>query len=296
MKPVGLTIALFGAVLWMAGCREAAEADKQAKPEKQPAQTPPPPGTVAAGSAASHEGFTVDLGGGVKMELVLIPAGEFLMGTPKGKRGSDENPQHRVKITKPFYLGTHEVTQQQWQTVMGNNPSLYKGPKNPVERVSWDDCQAFLKKVNQRSGGAGRKYALPTEAQWECACRAGTSTPWSFGNDEARLGEYAWFYRNSGRKTHPVRQKQPNAWGLYDMHGNVWEWCSDLYDSSYYEKSPGSDPPGQSPGSYYTHHVYRGGGWGRRAEYCRSAQRNSDAPGHVLISLGFRVACRPAGE
>ncbi len=154
------------------------------------------------------------------MEMVLIPAGEFQMGSNTGD--SDEQPVHTVRISRPFYLGTYEVTQGQWQAVMGRNPSWFTGePTRPVERVSWDNIQIFLQQLNAREGGAG--YRLPTEAEWEYAARAGTSTAYSFGDDEQKLGEYAWYRANASNTTRPVGLKTPNAWGLHDMHGNVWE-------------------------------------------------------------------------
>ena len=161
-----------------------------------------------AGTAFSEEPkqppkeLTVDLGKGVKLEMVLIPAGEFLMGSPDSDKdaSTDEKPQHRVRITKPFYLGKYLVTQEQWEAVMGNNPSHFKGPKNPVEKVSWDDCQQFLDKLNAKSARGRASSQLPTEAQWEYACRAGSTTRYCFGDDESKLGEYAWYDAELGRQ------------------------------------------------------------------------------------------------
>ncbi|MGA2034590.1 MAG: formylglycine-generating enzyme family protein, partial [Thermoguttaceae bacterium] len=196
----------------------------------------------------------------------------------------------------PFYLGKHLVTQEQWQAVTGNNPSHFKGPKNPVETVSWDDCQQFLEKLNAKAGrphpaGEG-EFRLPTEAQWEYACRAGNTTRYCFGDDDSALGEYAWYSANSGGKTHPVGEKKPNAWGLYDLHGNVWEWCRDWYDSGYYAKSPTDDPTGAATGS---DRVLRGGSWYFVARCCSSANRDRRGPGYRDSSLGLRVS-RVAGE
>ncbi len=206
-----------------------------------------------------------------------------------------EKPQHRVRITKPFYLGKYLVTQEQWQAVMGNNPSEFKGPKNPVERVSWDDCQKFLEKLNAKIGTQRGKFVLPTEAQWEYACRAGSTTRYCFGDDESGLGEYAWYYANSEKKTHPVGEKKPNAWGLYDMHGNVQESCQDWYDDGYYAKSPTDDPTGPAMD---TDHVLRGGSWRRPASDCRSASRDLDVRGYHVsdLNLGFRVSQVPVDK
>jgi formylglycine-generating enzyme required for sulfatase activity len=212
------------------------------------------------------------------VEMVFIPAGEFEMGSNDGE--GEEKPVHRVRITHPFYMGKCEVTQGQWQRLMGNNPSNFKGvDRLPVEGVSWYDCQEFLKK-------AGEGLKLPTEAQWEYACRAGTKTQYSFGNGEGQLGKYAWYGGNSGEMTHPVGEKSPNAWGLYDMHGNVWEWCADGFDGNYYSNSPAEDPKGPH---WKQERVVRGGSWiNIIAGYCRSAGRTGVRPDYSSTGGGFR--------
>ena len=167
--------------------------------------------------------LTMDIGKGIKLEMVLIPAGEFMMGAPDSEKGAFENekPRHRVRITKRFYLGKYLVTQEQWECLMGNNPSAFQGPKKPVEQIVWKDCRHFLEKLNAKFGAHRGKFVLPSEAQWEYSCRAGGSTRFYFGDDEKKLGDYAWYDANSDNSTHPVGEKRPNAWGLYDMAGNV---------------------------------------------------------------------------
>ncbi|MBM3859468.1 MAG: formylglycine-generating enzyme family protein [Verrucomicrobia bacterium] len=194
---------------------------------------------------SSEKQLTVDLGGGIIIEAVAVPAGSFMMGSENGRE--DEKPVHKVTITKSFYMGKYEVTQEQWEAVMGNNPSSYKGGKHPVGNVSWNDCEAFLAKLNEKLDAW--KASLPTEAQWEYACRAGTTTKYFWGDDDGRLGEYAWFKSDAGGTTHPIGLKKPNAWGLYDMIGNVWEWCSDWYGN--YTAEPQQDPKGSKPGKRY---------------------------------------------
>jgi formylglycine-generating enzyme required for sulfatase activity len=208
------------------------------------------------------------------MEFVWIEGGCFQMGSPESEkdRGSDEGPVHQVCVDG-FWMGRYEVTQAQWQNVMGKNPSGFQGVENPVERVSWNDVQEFLQKLNQQVGK--EMFRLPTEAEWEYACRAGTNTAYSFGNDPNKLGQYAWYDKNSDRKTHPVGQLAPNAWGLYDMHGNVWEWCQDWYAS-------GSD------------RVIRSGDWSNVAKNCRSARRYHFSPDGRDNGLGFRLVRTPS--
>jgi len=167
------------------------------------------------------------------MEFVLIPAGTFTMGSPDSDSNAydHEKPAHQVTISEPFYMGKYEVTQAQWKAVMGENPSRFKGDDHPVENVSWEDVQQFIQKLNAKEGKEACR--LPTEAEWEYAARAGTTTIYSFGNNASQLGNYAWYDENSGNTTHPVGDKPPNPWGLYDMHGNVWEWVQDWYGPIY---------------------------------------------------------------
>jgi formylglycine-generating enzyme required for sulfatase activity len=217
------------------------------------------------------------------MEFVLIPAGTFQMGSNDSDAYNDEKPVHTVRLTQAFYLGKHEVTQGQWQAVMGNNPSKFTGdPNRPVENVSWDDVQEFIRRLHSREGGM--TYRLPTEAEWEYAARAGTTTRWSFGDNVSQLGRYAWHEGNAGMQTHPVGQRQPNPWGLYDMHGNVWEWVQDWQGN--YTSGIAVDPAGPSSGSV---RVLRGGSWGGTARNCRSAYRNGGTPGARSVGLGFRL-------
>jgi len=218
------------------------------------------------------------------MEFVLIPAGELQMGSNDTGADDDEKPVHTVRLTKPFYLGKYEVTQAQWEAVMGNNRSHFKGDSAwPVESVSWEDVQEFIRRLNARERGTA-SYRLPTEAEWEYAARAGSTTAYSFGNSASDLGRYAWYGDNAGGKTHPVGQLQPNAWGLYDMHGNVWEWVQDWFGT--YPSGTVADPAGPTSGSG---RVYRGGGWRYGVRLCRSAHRGDVAPGNRYDDLGVRL-------
>ncbi|NLX26683.1 MAG: SUMF1/EgtB/PvdO family nonheme iron enzyme [Lentisphaerae bacterium] len=218
-----------------------------------------------------------------EVNLKRIEAGSFMMGSKDGWY-DNEKPMHLVKISKPFYMGIYPVTQAQWLQVMGSNPSHFKGVDLPVETVSWYDAMEFCRKLTALERQAGRlpdgfEYTLPTEAQWEYACRAGTT-----GDYAGNLDAMAWYDSNSGSKTHPVGTKQPNAWGLYDMHGNVWEWCLDWYGN--YASGIAMDPQGASSGSF---RVARGGSWYHLASLCRSAFRLSHSPSFTLNILGFRV-------
>jgi formylglycine-generating enzyme required for sulfatase activity len=219
----------------------------------------------------SSQILTELLPGNIKLEMVKIPAGSFLMGSADNDESAygDEMPQHRVNLQE-FYLGKYPVTQEQYQTIMGNNPSHFKdNPKNPVENVSWNDAQAFCQKLSEKTG---KKYRLPSEAEWEYACRAGTQTRYYFGDDEMKLGEYAWYGKNSGSKTHPVGKKKPNNWELFDMHGNVWEWCEDGWHDNH-ENSPKNGTAWNDNHSQTKARVIRGGSWFIDPRNCRSAYR-----------------------
>jgi formylglycine-generating enzyme required for sulfatase activity len=229
----------------------------------------------------------------IGMSLKLIPAGTFLMGSPEGEEGRrDDEHQHKVRISKPFYMQTTEVTQGQWKAVMGTEPwkgksDVKEGPDYPAVYVSWNDAVAYCKKLSEKEG---QTYRLPTEAEWENACRAGTKTAWSFGNDEKVLGDYAWYDKNAldirERYAHQVRLKKPNAFGLYDMHGNAHEWCHDFYGKDYYKQSPEQDPAGPLSGSL---RVLRGGSWGNLTRRTRSAFRFWVDPDRFSRSGGFRL-------
>lgn len=233
----------------------------------------------------------------IGMKLVLIPAGEFQMGSPESSADDELNakPQHRVKISKPFFLGRHEVTQLQWKTVMKTEPwkgvgSVKVGDDYPATCVTWGEAVAFCTKLTQKDG---RKYRLPTEAEWEYACRAKSNDHFHFGDRPAELDAYSWFEGNVGANKFAQRvgQKQPNKFGLYDMHGNVWEWCSDWYADDYYSKSPVMDPPGPPQGAV---RVGRGGSWNHGPLFCRSAFRGKTSPTERHNILGFRVAASPS--
>ena len=213
------------------------------------------------------------------IEFVWVPAGEFRMGSTSEEADHDEQPLTRVRISRGYWLGKYEVTQGQWQAVMGSNPSEFDecGPNCPVENVLWDDVQEFIRKLNARAGG--NRYRLPTEAEWEYAARAGTT-----GDRYGNLDAIAWYEDNSGRRTHPVGRKAPNAWGLHDMLGNVWEWVEDWYGD--YPGGTVTDPTGSGSGWV---RMLRGGSWVNIAGYCRASDRTLILPGDRLSYLGFRL-------
>ncbi|MGD0090633.1 MAG: bifunctional serine/threonine-protein kinase/formylglycine-generating enzyme family protein [Planctomycetota bacterium] len=277
-------------------------------------QKPEPPPADVAAYAKEHglePAMSLDLGGGVKMEMVLIKAGEFMMGEDN-EGGKEEKPAHKVKISKPFYMGKFHVTVAQfrafaeamkfqteaeragntswtwdngWKEVSGVNwmkPNFAQEDNHPVCVVTWNDAQEFCKWAAKKTG---RNICLPTEAQWEYACRAGTTTRYHTGDKDSDLEQAGWFNKNSGMRTHPVGQKKPNAWGLYDMHGNVWHWVQDYFNGKYYADSPSVDPQGPATGG---DPVLRGGSWFDGPFDCRAARRDGSGPGGRYTNHGFR--------
>ncbi|HOX37719.1 MAG TPA: formylglycine-generating enzyme family protein [Candidatus Brocadiia bacterium] len=229
------------------------------------------------------------------VQMVLLPGGAFVMGQEGGE--VDETP-HEVTVS-PFYIDKCEVTQEDYERVMSDNPSKIKNRKNPVEQVRWSDAVRYC---NERSKLEGFEpaydlktwtcrfeadgYRLPTEAEWEYAARAGSKTPFSFGESDAPLKMFAWFKDNAGGKPHPVAQRKPNPWGLYDMHGNLWEWCNDFYGVDYYAGSPKNDPRGPENGEKK---VLRGGCWNSNPDACRSAYRYNESPAYADACFGYDI-------
>ena len=235
----------------------------------------------------------------IGMTFTLIPAGEFIMGSPSNEqdREANEDSVHNVKICIPFYLGIYPVTQKEWIQVMESNPSSFKGDDLPVESVSWDDVQDFINKLNDKE--STWKYRLPSEAEWEYACRAGTATRYSFGDAEIKLSEYAWYYPAgdeddiSKEKLHPAGQKQTNSWGLYDMHGNIWEWVQDCWNNCYDDVNNDRPDDGSAwESGNCGFRVNRGGCFLSDAKHCRSAFRNNIDQGYCGRFIGFRLLRR----
>jgi formylglycine-generating enzyme required for sulfatase activity len=238
-----------------------------------------------AGLVAGQNLVVADLG----MEMIYVEPGSFQMGSNSGD--SAEEPVHAVRIGRAFWMDKYEVTQSQYETITGRNPSSFKGLSLPVEGVSWNDGVAFCRMLTERERKAGRLplgyvYRLPTEAEWEYAARGGSKGRGFEYAGSGNLDEVAWHSGNSGFKTHPVGGQKPNELGLYDMSGNVWEWCHDSYDAGYYAKSPSSDPTGASSGGL---RVLRGGSWNYNPWLCRSSTRYGTSPGSTDYNIGFRV-------
>lgn len=224
--------------------------------------------------------MVIDLTSGVSIHLRRIAAGSFKMGSYEGMGDEDELPVRDVTITKDYYMGTLEITQNEWQSVMKSNPSRFKGDELPVETVSWRDCMEFCKKLSVRTG---LNVSLPTEAQWEYACRAGSDTKWFFGDNESEYGKYA--STNADEKTYAGARFEPNPNGLYNMYGNVMEWCLDYYGAEY-PADDTIDPIGCKSGEA---RVSRGGGWGMSADECRSAYRNACGENEKSDGIGLRI-------
>ncbi len=257
-------------------------------------------GAVVGNVPGNAAEITVTIGVGI--ELLLVPSGTFMMGSDANDRAAaaSEKPRRQVTISKPFYLGKYEVTQAQWEAVMGSNPytasrsNPFYGLPGMAERitrpdhpatVSWNDAQAFIRRLNEKEGHA--RYRLPTEAEWEYAARAGTTTAYSFGDDPRQLGTYAWYGEDfASGGTHPVGQKRPNPWGFHDVHGNVWEWVQDWYVERP-SAAAAIDPIGPRTG---TSRVVKGGSWHQTATSWRTAFRKPYEPDYRGISIGFRVA------
>ena len=256
-----LAVAVFGLAFGVVGCGKKSRSSSSSSERE------------SSSSESRIETKVCALPGGVKLEMVHVEPGSFVMGDDQ------IGDKRRERITEGFWIGKFEVTQAQWEAVMGNNPSEFKGADLPVEQVSWDDCKRFLKKLNALPAvkESGLVFRLPTEKEWEYACRAGSTGDYCKLADgteiiERTLGEVAWYDDNSEGKTHPVGQKKPNAFGLYDMHGNVWEWCEDLYQAG------------------YSFRVYRGGSWRSDSSYCTAGYRDNFNPFYRINYLGFRLA------
>ncbi len=283
VRNVAGTLALALFVAFGAGCGRQ-------DPSPPAAPVAPAPAPAAASSAATAPvGATTNA-----TAMVSIPAGKFMMGD----KDEVDAPPHEVTVSS-FFMDRHLVTQQQYAKVMGSNPSRWKGDKNPVEQLRWSDALAFCNKRSEREGlqpcydlktlacnFAANGYRLPTEAEWEYACRARTTTPYFFGDNPARVGAYAWYEKNSEGHPRPVGQKLPNPWGLYDMAGNVWEWCNDYYQVDYYEKSARENPTGPESGP---NRVLRGGAWRFSADNCRSGYRYNESPGSADVCFGYDI-------
>jgi formylglycine-generating enzyme required for sulfatase activity len=268
---------------------------------RAPKDAPPVPTAAKAIPSATQIGTTTSANSGAvagpsksAASMARIQGGKFLMGD----KDEVDAPPHEV-VVGSFFMDTHLVTQEQFQKFMGTNPSRWKGERNPVEQLRWSDAVRFCNKRSEAEGlqpcydlqtlkcnFEANGYRLPTEAEWEYACRAGATTPFFFGDNASKLGDYAWFDKNSGGRPKPVGQKQPNKWGLYDMAGNVWQWCNDFYKVDYYQEAPRENPKGPEQGQ---NKVLRGGAWRFSAENCRAGYRYNESPGYSDVCFGYDI-------
>jgi sulfatase modifying factor 1 len=284
----------FLATLFIAGVLALLPGCGPTTSNEAPAATPAAESSPAAADSNKVEAVSNKTVADPKAEMISIPAGRFTMGD---KEEVDATP-HEIAVSA-FAIDKHLVTQGQYQKVMGSNPSRWKGDKNPVEQVRWSDAVKFCNKRSELEGlqpcynletwtcnFEANGYRLPTEAEWEYACRAGTTTAYFFGDNPAKLGDYAWFDKNSGLRPRPVGEKQPNPWGLYDMCGNVWQWCNDFYKVDYYQESPKEDPRGPKAGETK---VVRGGAWKSSNDICRSGYRYNENPGYADVCFGYDI-------
>ena len=253
------------------------------KPAKQPVKQPAKPTSVPTPTRPTTDTLIPITVNGVTFNMIKVDGGTFTMGATSEQRNpeDDEKPTHKVTLSS-YYIGETEVTQALWKAVMGNNPSRFKGDNLPVELVSWKDCQTFIGKLN---GLTGKRFRLPTESEWEYAVRGGKRSNHTQYSGGSMIDDVAWHEGNSGSKTHPVKTKKPNELGLYDMSGNVWEWCQDWYVS--YSSNAQTNPTGPDSGSS---RVFRGGSWDNYEWCCRSSNRGYDSPGNRIYDLGFRLA------
>ncbi|WP_370575246.1 formylglycine-generating enzyme family protein [Methanomethylovorans sp.] len=235
----------------------------------------------------SPDVYTNSLG----MDLIPIPAGEFYMGSLSDENNwyRNERPLHKVSMVNGFFLGRYQVTQKQWTDIMGVNPSRIPGDDRPVDRISWSEAQEFIRRLNEKE--ATGKYRLPTEAEWEYACRAGTDSRYSFGDEGSELSDYGWYSENESTGAYPVGRKKPNPWGLYDMHGNLWEWVQDRYHDNYEGAPADGSAWGEAASNAKVLYVLKGGSWITSAVGCRSASRYYYSPdGRRSRRIGVRIA------
>ena len=237
--------------------------------------------TQSTNSCKAGECRKLEIADEIYLEFIWIPAGKFTMGSETGF--DPEKPKHTVSISKGFWFGKYPVTQAFWLKIMDTNPSHYNGLNCPVEMVSWEECQSFIKRLSQKTE---KNFRLPTEAEWEYACRAGSYNEYFFGNEDDALDEFAWYVENSDQMTQPVGQKKPNHWNLHDIHGNVWEWCQDWYAADYFVHTPKADPLGPSSGD---ERIVRGGSWCCAPCFCRDSDRRKFTPNSKDKDVGLRL-------